>query len=256
MRWILVAGQTKVRLKDKAVIGREDFPAEPRLSRDHVKFEIKDTHVSITDLGSTNGTYFQKRKLTPNVKFQLRSNDVIRVGETEFKLLLESRREISNDVVDGLLLTVLLAVLLADPSMAFGRSVGLTDIGVLLGMVLIPYLYSTAMARFLIFKRTGLKFRLWIYCATVLALTLGLNFVLMKYVFSKTDFMVSIVQKKVSYFCELQFDWNQCLLQINRCPKCATSMSTWEKTAISQKLKSAAHEHPEIFSERQPTTVK
>lgn len=51
------------------------------VSRAHASLHITHTQVTLTDLGSTNGTYVNNQRLQPQQPIQVRSGDQIRLGE-------------------------------------------------------------------------------------------------------------------------------------------------------------------------------
>jgi pSer/pThr/pTyr-binding forkhead associated (FHA) protein len=58
------------------------YKADERgVSRSHAAIEISGNHVTLTDLGSTNGTYLNNNQLKPNQPQMIRSGDQIRLGE-------------------------------------------------------------------------------------------------------------------------------------------------------------------------------
>ncbi len=60
------AGTTFTLLKTRTVIGRTgtDFPLnDPEISRHHCLLEARETHVSLKDLESTNGTFFEDERV-------------------------------------------------------------------------------------------------------------------------------------------------------------------------------------------------
>lgn len=60
------AGTTFTLLKTRTVIGRTgtDFPLnDPEISRHHCLLEARETHISLKDLESTNGTFFEDERV-------------------------------------------------------------------------------------------------------------------------------------------------------------------------------------------------
>jgi hypothetical protein len=51
------------------------------VSRAHAALHVTHTEVTLTDLGSTNGTYLNNQRLQPQESIQVRSGDQIRLGE-------------------------------------------------------------------------------------------------------------------------------------------------------------------------------
>jgi pSer/pThr/pTyr-binding forkhead associated (FHA) protein len=80
------------------VIGRSqnaDFSIpHPNLSREHVRFSLKDGEVWLEDLGSANGTYVQGQRIPPKSSIKLKSHYRILLGTG-------SNVVISFEVVEG-----------------------------------------------------------------------------------------------------------------------------------------------------------
>ena len=69
----------------------EEVDIDAKVSRRHATIEISSagTEVTIQDLGSLNGTYFQGgQMLTPDLKAQLHNGDEILIGNIILRLVL------------------------------------------------------------------------------------------------------------------------------------------------------------------------
>ena len=81
-----LSGRT-IELADGVTVGREGCDillADPEVSRRHaVLHDTPGRGPTIEDLGSTNGTYVNGRRVTSARK--LSSGDVVRIGETELR---------------------------------------------------------------------------------------------------------------------------------------------------------------------------
>ena len=80
-------------LKTEMIIGRDpsveiSIVADANISRKHVKLtKLNDGTVSVTDLGSSNGTFLNDRKLVPGEAVNLSKEDMLKVGSTVLKFL-------------------------------------------------------------------------------------------------------------------------------------------------------------------------
>lgn len=82
-------GERAVIDKVSFVVGKDrscDYCIENNssISRSHARFELQGNECFITDLRSTNGTYLNGKKLSPNSKSKLKSGDVIKISDEEF----------------------------------------------------------------------------------------------------------------------------------------------------------------------------
>ena len=79
-------------LREDAIIGRVDAGIlldDDEVSRYHAIVRVGEGGADITDLGSTNGTYVDGRRLTGRA--QLIDGSLIRVGRTELRVVLAGR---------------------------------------------------------------------------------------------------------------------------------------------------------------------
>jgi pSer/pThr/pTyr-binding forkhead associated (FHA) protein len=83
LRQIILSGATRdvIHLvKPDVVLGREDgelrFPDDEFMSRRHAQLSYRDGRVTVSDLGSSNGTYLRLRR-----EQELRSGDLLRMGD-------------------------------------------------------------------------------------------------------------------------------------------------------------------------------
>lgn len=62
-------------------VNLSSFHAHHRgVSRTHARITLHGSRMSVTDLGSTNGTYVNNEKLAPNTAYPLKSGDELRLG--------------------------------------------------------------------------------------------------------------------------------------------------------------------------------
>ncbi|MBI3763403.1 MAG: FHA domain-containing protein, partial [Chloroflexi bacterium] len=59
------------------------------VSRMHATLTINGTSLTLTDLGSTNGSMVNSVKLQPNAPFQLNDGDEIRLGKLALRVYFE-----------------------------------------------------------------------------------------------------------------------------------------------------------------------
>src|SRR6478609_2426419 len=65
----------------------EIAPADQSISRRHAKIHQVDNQVTITDLGSSNGTFVNDKKIEPGIPVTLEKEDMIKMGNFIFKYL-------------------------------------------------------------------------------------------------------------------------------------------------------------------------
>lgn len=93
-------GKLEIPAKSEVVIGREDpfsevFPdldltefggADGGVSRKHAVIHRTDTGCTIEDMGSTNGTYVNKKRVQPHAPQEIKPGDEVRFGKIAFSL--------------------------------------------------------------------------------------------------------------------------------------------------------------------------
>jgi diguanylate cyclase (GGDEF)-like protein len=72
----------------------EIAPSDQSISRRHAKIHQVDNQVTLTDLGSSNGTFVNDKKIEPGVPVTLQKEDMIKMGNFIFKYLPAGELEI------------------------------------------------------------------------------------------------------------------------------------------------------------------
>ncbi len=66
------------------------YDAQKRgVSREHLRLELKEQHVYVTDLGSANGTVLAGKRLTPQQAVMLHNGDELLLGGLAVKVMFE-----------------------------------------------------------------------------------------------------------------------------------------------------------------------
>lgn len=80
--------------KDSFVIGKKQDSVDavisfnPMISRLHCRVMRQDGVYYISDMGSSNGTYVNGKRLTPNVFQRLSNGDIVRLANAEFRVII------------------------------------------------------------------------------------------------------------------------------------------------------------------------
>ena len=84
----IVLGRADVRVRSRPDVDLTPYGALERgVSRQHVRLHVKDDHLYVTDLDSTNGTFLGGKRLEPNVETQLRKGDELLIGRLPVQIL-------------------------------------------------------------------------------------------------------------------------------------------------------------------------
>jgi hypothetical protein len=249
MKWYLVSGKKKILLTNGKTFGRSDYAEERRLSRQHFQVELLDDRVLILDLGSTNGTFINERRLPLNVAVELRPGQTVRIGETNFELVDSAR--LPSPIKHygwalGVVFVMLFGFWLCAPEMDYGRSLSWSGLSILAAMLIVPFIYCSIAAIAVTFKTPALHNRPLTFGWIVLISTLAFNSLFVWLAFSQTAFPVQLAQQKIEHFCADKFDWEKCIEYINRCPHCAVEMDSSMKLQIATTLKAMRLRYPKI----------
>ncbi len=83
---------------NEMVIGRdpavEIYISDPGISRNHAQIQKEKDSVYLVDMGSSNGSFINNRRLNPKEKVKLTKEDLIKVGSTILKFLPKGEFEI------------------------------------------------------------------------------------------------------------------------------------------------------------------
>lgn len=81
--------------------GNDVVIADEAASREHAQIHLdaKSNAITIRDLGSRNGTFINRRRLTENFNFKLHPNDVVRIGT--YEILVVVRAEADEAAASG-----------------------------------------------------------------------------------------------------------------------------------------------------------
>ncbi|MCA8989500.1 MAG: FHA domain-containing protein [Planctomycetaceae bacterium] len=75
-------------IRDRAIIGRQSHcdirVVSSELSREHCRIDLDGKDAQLTDLGSTNGTYLNRKKLEGHQAYPIRNGDLIQLGPAAF----------------------------------------------------------------------------------------------------------------------------------------------------------------------------
>lgn len=84
--------------QDEMTLGRDSAAditvSDQGISRKHAKFTKENGQVYITDLGSSNGTFINDKKIGPGEKTALEKEDMVKLGSSIFKFLPAGELEI------------------------------------------------------------------------------------------------------------------------------------------------------------------
>jgi len=77
-------------IRERAIIGRQNHcdirVVSGELSREHCRIEVDHDDAHLIDLGSTNGTYLNRKKLEPHQPYGLTEGDTIQLGPAAFSV--------------------------------------------------------------------------------------------------------------------------------------------------------------------------
>ena len=111
LRLVVQKGPDKGRsfvLSQKAIIGRDlniDITlADTQISREHLQVEVKGEKITIKDLGSSNGTFVDDKKVK---EARIRCDQAVRIGQTVFTVVSDKKgsRLVDSTCTERVILT-------------------------------------------------------------------------------------------------------------------------------------------------------
>ncbi len=240
MGWSLSGPKTTIRWSKRRVFGRNDFPEEGGLSRKHFEVIDRKGRIYVQDLNSRNGTFIYGQRVKPGEAIEIQPGDSVKVGETKFTLA--AVEDFAPIWVDFGLFAIAAAITLAEPSSAWGASLGLLGLAMTISVLLIAFV-AAAMASNLLFIRALGKF--WdtktyaLHAATVLAGALALNQAFMGYASKDLGLGEAVTQAKIEYFCLAKFNYPRCTRLVGECAECVLQIESWKREMMLEKIKQA-----------------
>ncbi len=95
-------------IRERAIIGRQNHcdirVVSGELSREHCRIEVDHEDAHLIDLGSTNGTYLNRKKLEAHQPYELTEGDTIQLGPAAFSvhIIHESETLQENETISSL----------------------------------------------------------------------------------------------------------------------------------------------------------
>jgi hypothetical protein len=242
MGWVIQSDAKISKIGRELKLGRKLFPADELLSRDHAKLEVIKGQLFLTDLNSSNGTFVRGLKLTPNAKLQVFSGEKVQIGRTEFFVAEHMTRSPATNFCRASAL-VFLILSFADPSLDFGRSISLVQLGFLIASFAIAVIGSTFLWSWIL--KEGLTWkRGFLFFVLFFSSSFTINSLLFMVASEEWNLHNKMVRSKIEYFCLEKFRQNKCVNQINHCPDCALKLDKWKRDKIASKLKEFRSQYP------------
>lgn len=97
---------SKISILGESVVGRTEgqlnFPDDTLLSRKHLRILPTDEVVLVEDLGSTNKTAINHKKILPNKLYRIRTRDILEFGKQKFQVIIGGQvTEPGHDLKDS-----------------------------------------------------------------------------------------------------------------------------------------------------------
>lgn len=237
MAWKIHSDKFERALTGPIVLGRNDFPEDKLLSRRHIEISEHKDHVYVKDLGSTNGTFLRGERLQPHTSAEIRVRDDLRAGRTHFYITSvaavdgdtaehfvfgDSERE--NKSSPGFLArciwVVLLLSALLDPSLAFGRSIGIVNLAILIAALTGATLCAALLWGWILRNPIRSLWRTSVFVSLAFASAIGFYSLLLYAINQRWPLSRRMATAKISYFCGENFNRYQCAMQTALCPSC------------------------------------
>lgn len=255
MAWSLKTSKKSIVWRKRRIFGREDFPDEPAFSRKHFEVIDQNGRVFVQDLKSTNGTFIYGQKVKVGEAIEIQLGDKVKVGETAFEL--KAAEDFAPVWIDLALFVPLMVATFAEPSYAWGRSVGVMGFLLITALLLISFVTVASASNFImvrILNKLWTKKTYGFHAAAVLVLTLILHYLLLGYADRHWKVGDDFIQAKIEYFCVDNFNQPMCVKHVNICESCTMQLEKWKRDLVVEKLK--AFRAPSKPEARQPAAAK
>ena len=252
MAWFLTSSRTDILIQRRKVVGRADLKSEPQLSRQHFEIYLDHGHMFARDLGSTNGTVVDGQKMNPHSPVEVTAGSVFLIGATKFTLRQQNPN--LSLIADGAIFAFLLVLVLLEPSLGYGRAIGITNFVLLIGSLLTGVMLSSMLWKLVLRRAYWSKVTYGIYATAVALSALMLNQFTVIYADRNFALGEETVEAKIRFFCLTHFDQPECVRQVNLCPACTLRIDRWERTQISAKLKTFRAQYAKPEAVRAPTS--
>lgn len=212
MAWSLNTSKKSIVWRKRRIFGREDFSGEPALSRKHFEVIDQNGRIFVQDLKSTNGTFIYGQKVKVGEAIEIQLGDKIKVGETQFEL--KAVEDFAPVWVDVALFLPSMLVAFAEPSNAWGLSVGATGFLLITALLFISFVIVASASNFIMVRILN---KFWttrtygIHAVAVISLTLVLNFIFFGLLDRNWNIGDDLTQAKIEYFCVDNIDQSMCM---------------------------------------------
>lgn len=140
-------------------------------------------------------------------------------------------RRLTPDSLDFIILLQLVILAFMDPTLSFGKSIGLLYSLVILGFIFCSFIIACLVSKFLHKKLIP-------HVLTTSILTAVLAVLSMMIVDHYWKFQDELIAKKIRYYCKEQFSQKKCVKLVSLCPECTSHIDRWERLIMAENLKS------------------
>jgi hypothetical protein len=244
MKLALICGSKQFDLSKSHVIGHADFPEGQRLSPRHFEIRELEGRYYVTDLRSAGGTNLRGNRLYPNVAVELKIGDSFVAGGLTFTMAPPLVEPLDHRfLIAGFIFILLFGVIIAGPTMAYGRAIGAEGLTTTFVGLAVPFFLSIFFLRK--FGTDQSPASLLKYGLGVMFCTVALNIIVLKVIDLETKLGEKIAENKIRYFCLTKFHAKQCAKQITMCPDCADHFGHMDRREITYRLRVAFPEASE-----------
>jgi hypothetical protein len=265
MAWVIQSDNWEQPFDDRLVLGRAQFPEDLKQSRQHVEITTKNNRVYIRDLESTNGTFLRGQRITPGKKVEMAPGDDLQIGRTHLRIHSDytevdgteqapavewkypsARRAPKNSpsfLARCVFIMLMLSTLL-DPTLAFGRSIGLLNLAALLVIMAVATGVGAFLWSWLLRKPEYSPIRSGAFFTLAFISAIGLYTAFLFAIEERVPFERSMVTAKIRYFCVDRFEQGQCAAQVALCRSCVQRLDRSDRDRAVAKLRSLKPRQP------------
>lgn len=143
---------------------------------------------------------------------------------------------IGLSIFGGLAFFVVLALTLRDPTVEFGRAIGLKNLLVVVANCFVAAVASSLGIKFLLAAKSWSPKTALLFLVLTLVTSSALSDILLRKTNERFSLAMSVMEAKVLYHCKTRYNPGRCVDQLDICPQCKSVFSPAERKDLHAKL--------------------
>jgi hypothetical protein len=150
--------------------------------------------------------------------------------------------------LDASIFAALAALTISNPNLAWGSSIGFEGMAILIGILLFAVSVCGLSVRLLLFSLNWSWRVPLVHAVLTMATTIFVNDMILNAADSQFGLAKSLIENKITYFCDTHFDGESCVQQVNICANCAQILAPEKRPIVAGRLRA----FKQMAAEREP----